>query len=1050
MKKIISILFFFLLLSQPFHSQGQTNFDKNLSEQIPIQVTFETEGVHDFVWSPDGNQFAYIALVNNQPRLYRINIDGSNKFELSDSAYGQIDWKENVIVFKAIDPQAPPYYNVLLNKINPDGSGLSTIIGPYWYHGVYLRSDANWILYERAPYGNWQAMRCDMNGNNELQLNPYSLVQQVGWLGNNQVLYSRGTDYNTPCGIYKVNFDGSGYVPLTPEYLPNNATFIASPDTSKILYCNGSGNDWNICIMNADGSNKTQLTSDPARDYLSNTRDNIWSTDGQSFYFVSNRSGNGDIYRLNIDGSGLTKITSDDSLDFVPIPSPDGSKLAFISRRNGVQNIWLIQLGLVAYYPFTGNANDSSGNGHHGTTVNNPLLVNDRFGNATSAYYFNGIDQRIDLPSSIKITADLSISFWVQTAVVDNSSWPNARFIIDRDICGGARDWSIGLGLGGKIQFNTGTGGADQVLTSTSDVNDSAWHHIVVIRDSAGLNKKIFIDGFLNTSSAFYDQQFLNNSEQIFIAACVCDPFGHKYFPGAIDDIRIYNRPLTAEEIQQLYFEGGWPMPIGWIQQNSGTNISLFGVSFTDANTGTVVGQNGTILRTTNGGQNWISQSSGTNNNLHGVSFTNANIGTAVGELGIILRTTNGGQNWISQSSGTNFELSGVSFTDANNGTVVGQEYNNNDGIILRTTNGGQNWINQLSFPEVLLGVFFTDTNNGTAVGGVAGSGYEIILRTTDGGQNWIIQSDGTGITLLGVCFSDVNNGTAVGLLGTIRRTTNGGQNWFYQTSGTYNHLTGVSFTDANNGTAVGYNGTILRTTNGGQNWLTQVSGTNEWLFGVSFTNENNGTAVGFNGTILRTWNGGVPVELTSFTASVNKNNVTLNWTTATELNNQGFEIQRSQMSNVKSQNDWFKIGFVPGSGTTTEPRSYSFVDSDLRPGKYSYRLKQIDYDGTFEYSDVVTVEISFVTPVEFALEQNYPNPFNPITTIKYNLPFRTQVTLQVFNLLGEEVKTLVNDVKEAGSYEVEFNAGSLSSGIYFYKIEAGYFIEAKKMVVLK
>jgi hypothetical protein len=193
-----------------------------------------------------------------------------------------------------------------------------------------------------------------------------------------------------------------------------------------------------------------------------------------------------------------------------------------------------------------------------------------------------------------------------------------------------------------------------------------------------------------------------------------------------------------------------------------------------------------------------------------------------------------------------------------------------------------------------------------------------------------------------------------------------------------------------------------------------------------------------------------VPVELTSFTASINKNNVTLNWVTATELNNQGFEIEKSQKSNVKSQSEWEKIGFVPGSGTTTEQRSYSFIDRDLEKGNYSYRLKQIDYDGTFEYSEEIEVEISLLAPVEYALEQNYPNPFNPVTTIKYNLPSKNLVTIKVYNLLGEELKTLVNEEKEAGSYEVEFNAVSLVSGIYFYSIKAGDFTAVKKMILLK
>jgi hypothetical protein len=189
-----------------------------------------------------------------------------------------------------------------------------------------------------------------------------------------------------------------------------------------------------------------------------------------------------------------------------------------------------------------------------------------------------------------------------------------------------------------------------------------------------------------------------------------------------------------------------------------------------------------------------------------------------------------------------------------------------------------------------------------------------------------------------------------------------------------------------------------------------------------------------------------VPVELTSFSADISGNNVLLNWTTATEINNQGFEIQRSEISSQKS--DWEGIGFVPGFGTTTEPKSYSFCDENLSKGMYSYRLKQIDFNGSFEYSKVVEVIIK--TPTEFSLLQNYPNPFNPTTTISWQSPVNSWQTLKIFDVLGNEVAILVNEEKSAGEYELEFNASDLSSGLYFYRLEAGNFIETKKMVLLK
>src|SRR5574338_496522 len=198
-----------------------------------------------------------------------------------------------------------------------------------------------------------------------------------------------------------------------------------------------------------------------------------------------------------------------------------------------------------------------------------------------------------------------------------------------------------------------------------------------------------------------------------------------------------------------------------------------------------------------------------------------------------------------------------------------------------------------------------------------------------------------------------------------------------------------------------------------------------------------------------------VPVELTSFTANGSNNNVTLNWVTATELNNSGFNIERSVIPNEVKNLNWPTIGFVNGNGTTSESHTYSFSDNNLSTGKYIYRLKQIDFDGRFTYSNEVEVDLG--VPQSFSLEQTYPNPFNPSTKIKYTIPNvalsgveGSRVVLKVYDLLGNLVSTLVNEEKPAGNYEINFNASSLTSGIYFYTIQAGSFTDTKKMTLLK
>jgi len=186
-----------------------------------------------------------------------------------------------------------------------------------------------------------------------------------------------------------------------------------------------------------------------------------------------------------------------------------------------------------------------------------------------------------------------------------------------------------------------------------------------------------------------------------------------------------------------------------------------------------------------------------------------------------------------------------------------------------------------------------------------------------------------------------------------------------------------------------------------------------------------------------------VPVEMAAFTASVSNENVTLNWSTATETNNKGFSIERKV-----DNGEFASIKFINGKGTTSDRTNYTYTDKKVPSGNITYRLKQVDLDGTSKYTDKLTVKVT--APAVFALEQNYPNPFNPVTVIKFSVPVDGMVNLTVYNLLGERVATLINSVVKAGVHEVNFDATRLSSGVYFYRIDAGKFSSSKKMMLLK
>jgi len=186
------------------------------------------------------------------------------------------------------------------------------------------------------------------------------------------------------------------------------------------------------------------------------------------------------------------------------------------------------------------------------------------------------------------------------------------------------------------------------------------------------------------------------------------------------------------------------------------------------------------------------------------------------------------------------------------------------------------------------------------------------------------------------------------------------------------------------------------------------------------------------------------PVELVSFSARISDTEIILNWLTATEVNNYGFEIQRS----VKTDG-WEVLGFVEGHGNSNSPKEYTFLDSEINSaGTYSYRLKQIDNDGSYEFSKAI--EVNFGSPNNYELSQNYPNPFNPSTTISFNLPKSGVATLKVYNLMGEEIKSLVEGYREAGIHTFNFNAEGYPSGMYLYSLSTNGYTETKKMLLMK
>ncbi len=509
---------------------------------------------------------------------------------------------------------------------------------------------------------------------------------------------------------------------------------------------------------------------------------------------------------------------------------------------------------------------------------------------------------------------------------------------------------------------------------------------------------------------------------------------------------------LTFLLLLMFFISAIYPQNV-WNAQNSGVSNVLYEVQFVDENSGWICGHGGIILHTSNGGIDWESQSVPPANYYGSIFFIDDQNGWSAGYASRIIHTSDGGTNWSLQSTPTDYGISDLFFTDGNTGwTVGGKARTFTDPIkeIMHTTDGGNSWSLQYSGSdeEPLAAVYFLDNENGWAVGSSS-----TIMHTTNGGVSWSFQMSGPGYQFSDVFFITENTGWVVGVdlsldhFAVIFKTTDGGANWNIQTFPSGQAFQAVQFINESTGWVAGGdndNAYILNTTDGGTNWTYQDPGTNNFLSSICFPGESNGWAVGFDGTIVHTQYV-VPVELTSFTASSDQDNIKILWETSTETNNAGFEIQRAE-----DNNNFEQIGFVNGSGTTTESKRYSYIDENLSQGRYSYRLVQVDFDGTRHNSEIVIVEIKATQPGDYGLAQNYPNPFNPSTSISYSIPFDGNVKIRIYNSVGEEVEILVNEFKTSGSHQVNFNARGLASGVYYYRLEAKDFNAVKNMIFLK
>lgn len=451
-------------------------------------------------------------------------------------------------------------------------------------------------------------------------------------------------------------------------------------------------------------------------------------------------------------------------------------------------------------------------------------------------------------------------------------------------------------------------------------------------------------------------------------------------------------------------------------------NDNFSDVYFITETTGFVL--SGLLYRTTNGGIDWekVADAPGGSDLLFIDSLTGF-----IGGSNAIYKTTDGGDSWYATIGTTG--AGKIFFIDSTVGWAVHSR------SIYKTTDTGENWIEQITLPaDSYTSIFFIDSLNGWAT-----SRY--IWQTTDGGENWIERADIPAFFSQDVYFND-SIGFIIDFL-TLYKSTDSGSSWFIQINSPY-IIKNFGWMSDNHGFIMG-GSVVYETTDSGGTWNLIDELNNVGLQKFHSPKNYSGYSIGSFGLIYKYVDTTlVPVELTSFFSETNNDIVLLRWSTSTETNNSGFAVLRS----TDNQN-WKSLGFINGNGTTTLVHHYQFADQVEISGIYYYKLKQIDYSGDFHYSNIIEVSVS--SPFSFELSQNFPNPFNPTTKISFEIPIQSEVRIILYDITGQEIKTITNQKYEAGFHSVLINAGELSSGVYLYRMttQNGY-TAVKKLTIIK
>lgn len=700
------------------------------------------------------------------------------------------------------------------------------------------------------------------------------------------------------------------------------------------------------------------------------------------------------------------------------------------------------ETGLAAYYKMSNGSGTSISNdktpGSYDLGIGGATWkASGSLAGSRQALDFDGTEEvdsydYISIPHNASLnmgTGNFTYEFWVKKDV------SGVRYdIISKEATNENNDLSILISESNQAVIYTKGTTTTHSVTSISTVPINVWTHIAGVRE--GNTLRVYINGILDNTSTGTAQDITNTNVMLFGANFTNTLIHTGYLNGQLDEVRIWNVVRTADELRESMFRnlaGNEAGLAAYYRFDHYNGIILYDL--------TVNGNNGTLTNMETA--DWVSSTafntwigSESTDWSTAANWSGGSVPSATDNVGLY-KWNLGNETNLSGTPTVNHILFSSTASPA-----LSSNFSLNGNLILNK--------------DLNLSTYTVFLNNINSVSNLVEGSYRLTattgsIYTTKSLSN--IASENVGG--LGAILTTAANMGSTTITRKHEQVTQGLEKSILRRY----HI--QPFNNA------GLNATLVFTYNDAElNGLTESNlklykSTNETVWNAQLSNAPNTTSNtvsitgidGFSYWTLADQNDPLPVELTSFTANADNNKVLLNWETSTEVNNYGFEIERTITNEKLKIKNWEKIGFVEGSGNSNSPKEYSFIDQEYDQDHeiIRYRLKQIDFDGKFEYSDIVEVEVEVNNmPTEFSLEQNYPNPFNPYTSIEYTVVSSEYVNLKVYDVLGNEVATLVNEQKDAGRYRVNFDASNLSTGMYLYRIQAGSFSQVRKMMLIK